>query len=95
MVAMDNNDFLIEHGIDIYEPPRKERPGKWKALALKMTAPYTDDDGKVTYSSVSKTPDGESLTLKQAISLTNALNRLGFKGTTRKNGVGYRVWRIQ
>jgi hypothetical protein len=94
-VAMDNqSEFIIERGIDIYELPRRTKPGIWQALAKRMGEPKENADGKLEYDSVSKTEDGQALTLKQAIGLANAMKRLGYKGVCRRNGVGYRVWRV-
>ena len=87
------NQFVIEQGVGIFEKPKIERSGKWKELASKMSDPI-HVNGKVILDSVGHTEDGVGLTLKQAVSLTNALARQGRKGTTRKNGNGYRVWRI-
>ncbi len=91
---MDNsNCFVIESGIDIYGRPKKERNGKWKELAVQMKAPQVHN-GTTILDSVHHTPEGECLTQKQSIALMKALAKQGFKGTSRRNGNGYRVWRI-
>ncbi len=91
----DAPNFVIETGVDIYEKSPRNRNGKWKDIASRMSCPRPDPiTGKIIYDSVSHTEDGKSLTAKEATALCNALRGQGSNSAMRKNGNGgFRVWR--
>lgn len=75
---MERLELVIESGIPLYKEKKPTRYGKFKETASKMQV-------------------GDSVfvvTLHDRHALLQAISRIGLRGKSRRDGHGYRIWRV-